>query len=52
MIPPAPLEGEWLWDEGSQQWFPLVKTETGHPDVEATVQSAVEGSFVNPVPSE
>lgn len=31
---PAPIEGEWLWDEDSQQWVPLVKTKTGHPDVD------------------
>lgn len=49
---PAPLEGEWLWDEARQQWLPLVKTETGHPDVEATVQSAVDDSSANPSLSE
>ena len=34
---PAPLEGEWLWDESLQTWLPLVKTDTGLPDVDATL---------------
>lgn len=34
---PAPLEGEWLWNEELQQWIPLIKTETGHPDIESSI---------------
>lgn len=33
---PAPIEGEWLWDEVTEAWIPLLKTETGHPDYEAS----------------
>lgn len=40
MNTPAPLEGEYLWDDTSESWVPLVKTETGHPDIEASLGNA------------
>lgn len=40
MIPSAPTDGEYLWDEASERWVALVKDDLGHPDVEASVQGA------------
>lgn len=40
IIPPAPTDGEYLWDEANERWVPLVKTETGHPDIAASLDSA------------
>lgn len=37
MIPPAPLDGEYLWDEANEIWVSLVKTEFGTPDIEASL---------------
>lgn len=37
MMIPAPLEGEWLWDETNEIWVPLIKNETGMPDIDASL---------------
>ena len=35
---PAPLDGEWLWDETTESWIPLVKNKTGHPDIDLSLE--------------
>lgn len=39
-VPSAPLDGEYLWDEISQTWVPLIKNEFGFPLVEESINNA------------